>query len=70
MKLKRELDFFGHRKIFYGISIALIVIAAIFAVIFGIRVDIQFTGGTIANYSYTGSIDTNAIVKPQKRQLA
>ena len=62
MKLKRELDFFGHRKIFYGISIALIVIAAIFAVIFGIRVDIQFTGGTIANYSYTGSIDTNAIV--------
>ena len=68
MEQKRNLDFFGHRKVFYAIPLAIIAFILIFAVIFGVKVDIQFTGGTIATYSYTGDIDQSAIASIAKEQ--
>ncbi len=68
MKLQHEWNFYGHRKIFYGISIGLLTVAAVFALIFGVKVDIQFTGGTIATYSYTGNIDRSAVASIAKEQ--
>lgn len=56
--LKRPaIDFVGHRKVYWTISAALILLAVLVSVIFGVKIDIKFTGGTIANYSYTGVID-------------
>ena len=48
LRLKKEIDFYGHRKIYYAISIGLMALALVCALIFGVKVDIQFTGGTIA----------------------
>lgn len=58
---KRILDFVGKRKIFFGISIGIIVIGIIFNFIFGTRLDIQFSGGATLTFSYTGEVDQNAL---------
>ena len=62
-EFKKDIDFYGHRKIYYAISIFLIALAAVFAVAFGVRVDIKFTGGSIATYSYEGDLDFNAVAQ-------
>lgn len=54
---KWNIDFYGHRKIYFGLSIALIVIMLIGIVLFGVNLDIQFKGGALITYSYTGDID-------------
>lgn len=59
--MKKIFDFTGKSKIFFGISIAIIVIGIVCNIIFGVTLDIQFTGGTILQYSYTGEVDTNAM---------
>ena len=55
--MKKDLNFIGKSKIFFGISLAIIAIGLICNVIFGTTLDIQFKGGTIVSYSYTGEID-------------
>lgn len=57
MKNKRIFDFVGHRKIFFGISLTIIAIGIICNFIFGTQLDIQFKGGSIVKYSYTGTVD-------------
>lgn len=59
--MKKIINFAGTSKIFFGISIAIIVIGIVFNCIFGVSLDIQFTGGTILQYNYTGDIDTDAM---------
>lgn len=58
-----HFDVVGSRKIFYGISGGLIILAIIVSVVFGVKIDIKFTGGTIATYSYTGEIDEDDFEK-------
>ncbi len=60
MKLK-EFNFIGARKIALSISAALIAIILIFALIFGVRLSVQFSGGTIITYTYEGEIDADSI---------
>lgn len=55
------MDFTGKSKIFFGISIAIIVIGIVCNCIFGVNLDIQFTGGTILQYNYVGDVDTDAM---------
>lgn len=57
----KSVDFYGKRKIFYGISIAIILIGVVFNIIFGVRLDIQFSGGTMISYTYNGSIDEQSL---------
>ncbi len=54
---KWNIDFFGHRKIYFSLSIVLIVMMLIGAAVFGVNLDIQFKGGALITYSYTGDID-------------
>lgn len=54
-------DFIGKKNIFFGISIAIIVIGIVFNIIFGAQLDIQFTGGTILKYSYSGDVDQDKL---------
>lgn len=61
MNNKKVIDFIGHRKIFFAIPIAIFVITVLFNVIFGIEVAIEFKGGTMLTYSYSGEIDTEAV---------
>lgn len=54
---KWNIDFFGNRKIYFGLSLALIVLMLVGSVMFGVDLDIQFKGGALITYSYTGDID-------------
>ena len=61
--MKKEFDFIGQRKIFFAIPIVIAVITIITALIAGVPVDIEFKGGTMLTYSYTGELDTVAMQK-------
>ena len=61
MKNKKILDIFGKRKIFFIVPIVIAFVALVVALIFGIEVDIEFKGGTLVTYSYTGDLDTGAV---------
>ncbi len=54
---KKIIDFTGRKKIFFGISIAIILIGIVCNFIFGTTLDIQFTGGAALKFSYTGDVD-------------
>ena len=54
---KKIIDFVGKRKVFFGISIAIIVLGIICNFIFGTTLDIQFSGGATLRFSYSGEID-------------
>lgn len=61
-----HIKFCERKKIFFGISLAVIAIGIIFNFIFGTSLDIQFTGGAVIRYSYTGSVqqgEVESIVK-------
>ncbi len=55
----KKINFYKNRKIYFSISIAVILIGLIFALINGVALDIQFQGGTILKYTYTGNIDAD-----------
>ncbi len=59
--MKKVLDFFKAKKVFFGISLAIIFIGIVFNIIFGVNLDIQFKGGTIITYGFTGTIDEAAL---------
>lgn len=63
------IDFIGKKKIFFSISIALIVITIVFAIVFGVNVDIKFKGGSIVTYSYENTVDADAIAKTVETAL-
>ncbi len=58
-KKSKELNFVGKKKIFFSASLMLIVLSVVMTFT-GVDVDIEFKGGTIISYSYSGDIDTNA----------
>ncbi|HEX3039525.1 MAG TPA: protein translocase subunit SecF [Caproiciproducens sp.] len=58
-----NIHFFENRKIFFGISLGLMAIGLIFNIVFGTQMDIQFTGGAVIKYSYTGSIQQEEVEK-------
>ena len=59
--MKKDLNFIGRSKIFFGISLGIILIGIICNFVFGTTLDIQFKGGAIISYSFTGEVDENAL---------
>ena len=57
----KVIDFYGKRKVFFGISIGLILIGLICNIIFGAKLDIQFSGGSMISYTYNGEINENEL---------
>ena len=55
------IDFVGHKKIFFGISLAIIIIGIVCNVIFGTQLDIQFSGGATLKFSYSGEINQSEL---------
>ena len=49
----KQIDFIGKKKIFFAISIAMVVITLLFSIFKGVELDIQYKGGTMFTYSYT-----------------
>lgn len=57
MTKKFNIDFIGHKKIFFIISAVVVAFSILATFIFGAELDIQFKGGTILTYVYDGDID-------------
>lgn len=57
----KRLNVVGNKKKFYTASCALFIAFAIVTAVFGLSVAIEFKGGTIISYTYTGDIDTSAV---------
>jgi len=56
--LKNPIDFIGHLKIYLLIPLVIFSTGIAVALLFGVKQDIDFSGGTLLEYSYTGKIDT------------
>ena len=56
-----HVKFYENRKIYFTISLAIILAGVIFNVIFGTALDIQFKGGAMINYTYSGEIDQSVV---------
>lgn len=61
MKSNRVYDIFSKRKIFFAIPIIIAVLTIIFTFVLGLEVDIEFKGGTLLTYSYSGEVNTDEI---------
>lgn len=61
--MTKTYDIVGKRKIYYIVSSTIIIVALIVSIIAGVKVDIQFKGGTMISYSYTGDVDSAALAK-------
>lgn len=62
-KEKKFLNVIGKRKIFYTVSLALIALILVLTFTIKPNVAIEFKGGTILTYTYTGDINTSDIQK-------
>lgn len=58
---RKIINFVGSTKIFFGVSIAIMVVGIICNFIFGTTLDIQFSGGASVKYSYTQNIDESEL---------
>ena len=58
-----HIGFYENRKIYFAVSIGIILAGLIFNFRFGTQLDVQFKGGAIIKYSYSGEIDPNRIEK-------
>lgn len=64
-----NINFFAHCKYYFTISIMLIVVMFACALVFGVNLDIQFKGGALLTYSYTGDLDAPAFQKAAEKVL-
>ena len=62
-------DFYGTRKIFFTLSAILMVVVLLCCFIFGVHISIEFKGGTLSTYSYSGSINESDIASLAKDYL-
>ena len=52
-----NIDFYSRRKIYFVLSLVLIAATILGSLVLGVNLDIQFKGGALISYSYTGEID-------------
>lgn len=54
-----SINFIGNRKKFYAFSCALIAVVLVFCGIFGVKMDVEFKGGSMITLAYEGDADLN-----------
>lgn len=60
--MKKQIDFIGRKKIFFAISLAVILLGLAVNLIFGTELSISFRGGARISYGYSGeSIDLDEV---------
>lgn len=64
--IKKEFDFLNNRKIFYFISVAVIVLGLIFSLFRGFNYGIDFTGGTMMQINMGKAVETENVKKSLK----
>lgn len=61
IKKNKLVRFTKFSKVFFGISLGIILIGIICNFVFGTQLDIQFRGGSYIKYSYVGNVDTDKL---------
>ena len=62
MRQKFHIDFIKNSKIFFAVSLGIMIVCLVLNIfVLPTRVDIQFTGGTILKYSYSGELTENQV---------
>ena len=54
-----SINFIGNRKKFYTFSCTLIAVVLVFCGIFGVKMDVEFKGGSMITLAYEGDADLN-----------
>lgn len=62
------MDFVSLRKKFLTISACLMAAILLCAVVFGVHLDTEFTGGAMITLSYEGSFDQATVQRPLQRR--
>ena len=69
VKEKKPIDFVGLRKRFLTISTCLMAAIVLCAVVLGVHLDTEFTGGAMITLSYQGEISTSEVQKTASTAL-
>ena len=64
-----HINFIGNRKKFYTLSCALIAIVLVFCAVFGVKMDVEFKGGSMVTLSYEGDVDLPSLKSEIGSQL-
>ena len=64
-----HINFIGNRKKFYTFSCALIAIVLVFCAVFGVKMDVEFKGGSMVTLSYEGNVDLPSLKSEIGSQL-
>ena len=64
-----HINFIGNRKKFYTFSCALIAIVLVFCAVFGVKMDVEFKGGSMVTLSYDGDVDLPSLKSEIGSQL-
>lgn len=54
-----SINFIGNRKKFYTFSCALLALVLVFCGVFGVKMDVEFKGGSMITLAYEGDTDLN-----------
>ena len=57
----RVRDFYGTRKIYFVISACLMVLVLLMCFVRGVNISIEFKGGTLATYAYSGTVSESEL---------
>lgn len=58
---KFNIDFYKNKKIYFALSIAVLMIGLICTIVIGPKLDLQFAGGAMIRYAVDGEVDSNEI---------
>ena len=64
-----HINFIGNRTKFYTFSCALIAIVLVFCAVFGVKMDVEFKGGSMVTLSYEGDVDLPSLKSEIGSQL-
>ena len=64
-----HINFIGNRKKFYTFSCALIAIVLVFCAVFGVKMDVEFKGGSMVTLSSEGDVDLPSLKSEIGSQL-
>ena len=64
-----HINFICNRKKFYTFSCALIAIVLVFCAVFGVKMDVEFKGGSMVTLSYEGDVDLPSLKSEIGSQL-
>jgi len=67
--MNKQFDFVGRRKVMAIVSVVILVLAVVLSLVVGVKMDTVFKGGTQVQYSYTGTLDKEAVEKLAEKEL-